>query len=169
MTSITETLPSLLRLARGLALVAGLAALVAPCGAAEDQTIVPSPGDYKAVDVVLENGDPQEWKGPLFVRGGIRDGKLTIPDSTSVRVKAGELVFTADAVKGEFGWRKQKQQNQGPADAVIHRYYPKHDGVDGGFWLTDRHHGSAAARGASCPAGDRWKSPDARGGSRAGR
>ncbi len=28
-------------------------------------------------------------------------------------------------------------------------YYPKHDVVDGGFWLTDRHHGSTEARAAS--------------------
>lgn len=93
----------LLRLARGLALVASVAAVMAPCGAAEDQTIVPPPGDYKMVEVVLEKGHPQQ--GDLVLRGGIRDGKLMIRDSTSVRLKAGELVFTADAVKGEFGWR----------------------------------------------------------------
>ncbi len=121
MSSISETLPSLLRLARGLALVAWLAALVAPCGAAEDQTIVPSPGDYKMVEVVLEKGHPQQ--GDLVLRGGIRDGKLMVPNSLSVRLKAGELVFTTDAVKGEFGWRRpDKTQNQGPADAVIHQY-----------------------------------------------
>ncbi len=111
----------LLRLARGLALVAFLAALVAPCGAAEDQTIIPPPGDYKMVEVVLENGQPGE--GNLTLRGGIRDGKLMVPNSLSVRIKAGELVFTTDAVKGEFGWRRpDKTQNQGPSDAVIHQY-----------------------------------------------
>ena len=97
-----------------------VAALAAPCGAAEDQTIVLPPGDYKMVEVVLKQGHPQ--KGDLTLRGGIRDGKLMIPNSLSVRIKAGELVFTADAVKGEFGWRGQKPQNQGPADMVIHQY-----------------------------------------------
>ena len=98
-----------------------VAALAAPCGAAEDQTIIPPPGDYKMVEVVLEQGHPQ--KGDLTLRGGIRDGKLVIPNSLSVRIKAGELVFTADAVKGEFGWRDPaRTQNQGPADVVIHQY-----------------------------------------------
>jgi major membrane immunogen (membrane-anchored lipoprotein) len=99
-----------------------MATLVAPCIAAEDQTVVLPPGDYKAVEVVLDKGHPKEWKENLTLRGGIRDGKLMIPNSLSVRIKAGELVFTADAVKGEFGWRDQKPQNQGPADAVIHQY-----------------------------------------------
>ena len=97
-------------------IAACVAALAAPCGAAEDQTIVPPPGDYKMVEAVLEGGN-------LTLRGGIRDGKLMIPDSLSVRLKAGELVFTADAVKGEFGWRApDKTQNQQALDAVIHRY-----------------------------------------------
>jgi outer membrane protein assembly factor BamB len=113
----------LLRLARGLALVAFLAALVAPCGAAEDQTIIPPPGDYKMVEVVLDGGNPDGSNAPLVLRGGIRDGMLMIPNSLSVRIKAGELVFTTDAVKGEFGWRNPaKTQNQVPSDAVIHQY-----------------------------------------------
>jgi outer membrane protein assembly factor BamB len=104
------------------AIAACVVALAVPCGAAEDQTIVPPPGDYKMVEVVLERGHPS-GDSNLALRGGIRDGKLMIPDSTSVRIKAGELVFTADAVKGEVGWRKpDKTQNQGAADAVIHQY-----------------------------------------------
>jgi len=122
MNAEIKTTSTVLRLTRCLALAAWVAAFAAPCGAAEDQTIIPPPGDYKMVEVVLDKGDPYERKGDLTLRGGIRDGKLMIPNSLSVRIKAGELVFTADAVKGEFGWRKQKQQNQGPADAVIHQY-----------------------------------------------
>jgi outer membrane protein assembly factor BamB len=96
---------------------------VAPCGAAEDQTIIPPPGDYKMVEVVLDGGNPDGSNAPLVLRGGIRDGMLMIPNSLSVRIKAGELVFTTDAVKGEFGWRNPaKTQNQGPSDAVIHQY-----------------------------------------------
>jgi outer membrane protein assembly factor BamB len=103
------------------AIAACVAALATPCIAAEDQTLVPPPGDYKMVEVVLDKGHPGE--GNLTLRGGIRDGKLMIPDSTSVRIKAGELVFTADAVKGEFGWRNPaKTMNAGPADAVIQKY-----------------------------------------------
>jgi hypothetical protein len=100
-TTTRCTIPAALRLP--LAMAACVAALAATLHAAEDQTIVPSPGDYKMVEVVLEKGHPQQ--GDLVLRGGIRDGKLMIRDSTSVRLKAGELVFTADAVKGEFGWR----------------------------------------------------------------
>ena len=139
----------LLRLARGLALVASVAAVMAPCGAAEDQTIVPPPGDYKMVEVVLEKGHPEG--GNLTLRGGIRDGKLMIPNSLSVRIKAGELVFTADAVKGEFGWRKpDKGQNQGPADTVIHPYAVDAKIAGGtvtGTWKTADGKGTGAVSG----------------------
>ena len=139
----------LLRLARGLALLASVAAVMAPCGAAEDQTIVPPPGDYKMVEVVLEKGHPEG--GNLTLRGGIRDGKLMIPNSQSVRIKAGELAFTADAVKGEFGWRKpDKGQNQGPADAVIRPYAVDAKIAGGtvtGTWKTADGKGTGAVSG----------------------
>jgi outer membrane protein assembly factor BamB len=120
MNADIKTTSAVLRLTRGVALAVCVAVLAAPCGAAEDQTIIPPPGDYKMVEVVLDKGNPQQ--GNLTLRGGIRDGKLMVPNSLSHRIKAGELVFTADAVKGAFGWRNQKYQNQGPADAVIHQY-----------------------------------------------
>lgn len=122
MNVLARTPSAVLRLTRGLALAAWMATLAARCGAAEDQTVVPPPGDYKMVEVVLEKGHPSVDSN-LTLRGGIRDGKLMIPNSLSVRLKAGELAFTADAVKGEFGWRNPaKTQNQTAADAVIHQY-----------------------------------------------
>jgi len=99
MNAIAMGRSTVLRLTSGLAVVALSTSLAAPVHAAEDQTIVPPSGDYKVVEVVLEKGHPQE--GDLVLRGGIRDGKLMVPDSTSVRLKAGELAFTADAVTGE--------------------------------------------------------------------
>ncbi len=121
MNVIARTTSSVLSLTRGLGLAACVAALATPCGAAEDLTIIPSAGNYQMVEVVLQKGHPGE--GNLTLRGGIRDGKLMIPNSLSVRLKAGELVFTADAVKGEFGWRKPDgAMGQTQAGAVIHQY-----------------------------------------------
>ncbi len=123
MNAFLEGRSAAIRLTLGLVEAAWMAALAAPCVAAEDQTIVPSPVDYKMVEVVLEKGHPAEGKVALVLRGGIRDGRLVIPESTSVRLKAGGLVFTADAVKGEFGWRRpDTANNHSAADAVVHQY-----------------------------------------------
>jgi hypothetical protein len=57
---------------------------------AEEQLIVPPPGDYQMIEVVLEKAVNPHYGhavvgGNFMLRGVIRDGKLKIPSRLSVR------------------------------------------------------------------------------------
>jgi len=79
---------------------------------AEDRTIVPPPGEYRMVTLVLENGGPMfhpMWgnslarrEGDLIVRRAFRDGRIRIPGRLSVRQIVGELRADAGTIRGEL-------------------------------------------------------------------
>ena len=92
--------------------------LLAATAQAEDRTIVPAPGDYKMVTLVLAGGGPTfqpMWgnslarrDGDMVIRGGIRDGKLRVPGCWSVRQIVSELTVDARSVKGEVFYQAQR-------------------------------------------------------------
>jgi outer membrane protein assembly factor BamB len=90
---------------------AALAVLLSPAAQtrAEDQTLIPPPGDYKVVELVLENaghGGPAGAGGiargkDTVIRGAFRDGKLKLPSRLSVRDITSALTVDATTIRGE--------------------------------------------------------------------
>jgi outer membrane protein assembly factor BamB len=83
--------------------------LLASPARGEDQTIIPKAGDYKVVELVLENAGHGGGYGVggwldgknTVIRGAFRDGKLKLPSRLSVRDIASTLAVDAASIKGE--------------------------------------------------------------------
>jgi hypothetical protein len=79
---------------------------------AEGQTIVPPPGDYKYVSLVLEKAGATytpTWgvgaavhQGDVYLRASTRDGKIRIPGRLSVRQIVSELTLDGSTIRGVF-------------------------------------------------------------------
>ena len=82
---------------------------------AEDQTIIPPPGDYRLVDLVMEKAAaaaPQAgqwgvpyvmtWGADIHLVAGIRDAKIRGPSRLSVRDIISQLEVTAESIQGTY-------------------------------------------------------------------
>ncbi len=114
------------------AVLAGEAASATP--AAEDQTLVPQPGDYRVADLLLKKAGDKG--GDFSLRGATRNGRVPMPSMLSVRDIIGEWRISDGTISGEFPLAGAgiATRSGGPARRISLKAAIAADGTVTGTW-----------------------------------
>ena len=109
-------------------------------GAAKDQTLIPAPGEYRMVDMVLKGAGSEN--ADIRVRGATRNGRLPVFSELSVRDVISEIKVDEVSIKGDFYTRFYKHNN--PERYAINAVISK--GRITGTWSCDQRKGTLSGK-----------------------